>query len=46
MKTIWIEYKHCSGRKTLQPFSYYTEAEIEDYKQWLIESGEAIEIYN
>jgi len=46
MKTAWITYKHTSGNLTTQPTQYFEAGDgmVQEYCEWLIESGEAIKI--
>jgi len=46
MKTAWITYIHASGNKTCQPVQYFERGDgnVQEYCEWLIESGEAARI--
>ena len=46
MKTAWITYRHASGNETTQPVQYFEagDGSIDEYCEWLIEFGEALEI--
>ena len=46
MKTAWVTYQHASGNMTTQPVQYFEpgDGSVQDYCEWLIESGEALKI--
>ena len=48
MKTAWITYIHNSGQETTQPTQYFEagDGNVQEYCEWLIESGEALKIVN